>query len=159
MGLTEDAMAKQQAFLEEQLGEPITTSLVGLSGSGSVGAVAGSLVSGGLGMVRQDRANAAAGGAAGVSFTKNRYAAVVLTAAGRLRVFRTKAKRGRYVIEEPVGDWDRGTVELAITVSGTVYRVSIAVPADGTAIDLEVIRLGMDGVVGQFAALAAVTIG
>jgi len=68
------------------------------------------------------------------------------------------AERGRYVIEEPVGDRDRGDVDLAITTSGTLYRISVAVPADGTAIDLEVIRLGMDGVVGRFAALADVTI-
>jgi hypothetical protein len=158
MGRTEDAMAKQQSFLEEQIGEPLTTALVGLSGSGSVGAVAGSLLSGGLGMVRQDRANAAAGGAAGISFTKNRYAALALTGSGRLRLFRTKVKRGRYVIEEAVGDWDRGDVDLAITTSGTVYRVSLTVPADGTAVDLEVIRLGMDGVVGRFATLAGATI-
>src|SRR3954447_8868753 len=91
--------------VEQDLGEPVTAVVPSLSGSGSFAGMGLSQVSGVLGMAQQRKANKQGGGAASITFGKNRYGMLVLTGSGRLRLYRTKLKSRAPKIEELVGDW------------------------------------------------------
>ena len=145
-------MAKVQQRIEAQVGEPLVACMPGLAAWGATGAVAAYQVSGGLGWLKNDRANQAGGDAAGMTFAKNRYGLLALTTGGTVELFRTKMKRGSYEVEERVGVWARDQVALTIEPMGAVYKFTVSAADLPRPVELEIIKLGMGGLVADFAA-------
>jgi hypothetical protein len=146
------ALAAERVRLEAQIGEAIAVYLPGLAASGSFDAVAW-----GFGM---RAANKHGGGAAAITFGKNRYGLLALTAAGRLKLYRTKATRKGSEIEATVGDWGPGDVQVTMHHAGGLLRIGI-LTAQQDAMGFELADWGKAAkqMTDGFAAALGLTIG
>ncbi len=152
------ALEKIRVQVEAAVGEPVTAVLPYLSGSGATLGVGLAQASSGLGWLQNRKANQAGGGAAALTFTKNRYGLLVLTGAGRLELYRTKGSARGPKLEDLVAGWAPGEVRVGIERSHKLITVTLD-RADEPPLAYEIIDvMGAITMVEPFARAIGVTI-
>lgn len=136
------ATAAMGQDLASQVGRPLVAFVAGLA---APGALEGSLT--GWGVSR--RGHQVTGGATN---RKNRFGLLAVTADGWLRLYRTKAARGRFAVEEEVRAWAPGGVEVRVLRDGWTLLIAVLDPADPLAFELVSTQVAVAHMVEPFAA-------
>jgi len=113
-------LAEVRQELEAQLGHPLVAFIPGLTAPGTLERVIF-----GWGVSR--KGHRVTGGA---TDRKNRFGLLAVTPDGWLRLYRTKASRGRWTVEEQVRAWAPGGAQVRLLREDWVVGIAVFDPTD-----------------------------